>query len=52
MQGLAAEVEAIQALVVSQETAKGGDAINEDRGTRGFPPLEVLVAFVCPLSDI
>lgn len=34
-------MEAIQALAVSQETAKGGDAINEDRAARGFAPLEV-----------
>ena len=41
LQGLAAEVEAIQALVVSQETAGGAKAINEDRAARGFKPLEV-----------
>lgn len=41
LQGLAAEVEAIQALVVSQETAAGLGPINEDRGERGFTPLKV-----------
>lgn len=40
-QGLAAEVEAIQALVVSEETAAGLGPINEDRRERGFAPLEV-----------
>jgi hypothetical protein len=41
LQGMAAEVEAIQALVVSEETAAGLGPINEDRKERGFPPLEV-----------
>jgi phosphopantetheine adenylyltransferase len=47
LQGLAAEVEAIQALVVSEETAAGLGPINEDRRERGFTPLEVRV--VSPL---
>lgn len=38
---MAAEVEAIQALVVSAETAAGAAPINDDRAVRGFPPLEV-----------
>lgn len=34
-------MEAIQALVVSEETAAGLQPINDDRQQRGFPPLEV-----------
>lgn len=34
-------MEAIQALVVSAETAAGAPPINDDRIARGFPPLEV-----------
>lgn len=41
MQGLAAEVAEIEALVVSSETAKGAAPINEDRQQRGFAPLQV-----------
>ena len=40
-QGMAAEVEAIEALVVSAETAAGAAPINEDRANRGFAPLQV-----------
>ncbi len=39
---MAAEVEAIEALVVSAETAAGAAPINEDRVSRGFAPLQVL----------
>jgi hypothetical protein len=41
-------VEAIQALVVSEETAAGLGPINQDRKERGFTPLEV--QFSTPLS--
>ena len=42
LQGMAAEIEDIQALVVSEETAKGADAINDARRQRGFAPLAVV----------
>ncbi|KAF9349141.1 hypothetical protein BGX26_012525 [Mortierella sp. AD094] len=33
----------LQALMVSKETLKGGDAVNEERGKRNLPPLNIEV---------
>ncbi|KAF9110553.1 hypothetical protein BGX27_006189 [Mortierella sp. AM989] len=33
----------LQALMVSKETLKGGDAVNEERGKRNLPPLDIEV---------
>lgn len=38
----AAEDREMQALVVSQETRGGGEAINQDREQQGFPPLALV----------
>ena len=52
MQGMAAEIEEIQALVVSEETTKGADAINEARRERGFAPLAVVTVELVGGRDV
>jgi len=52
LQGMAAEIEDMQALVVSEETSKGADAINDARRERGFAPLAVVTVKLVGGQDV
>jgi pantetheine-phosphate adenylyltransferase len=43
--------EGLEALVVSQETQKTGDAINEKRQSRGLPPLKIVTVNMVPAEN-
>jgi phosphopantetheine adenylyltransferase len=49
---MAAEIEEIEALVVSEETTKGADAINVARRERGFAPLAVVTVGLVGGQDV
>ena len=49
---MAAEIAEIQALVVSEETSKGADAINEARRERGYAPLAVVTVKLVGGEDV
>jgi pantetheine-phosphate adenylyltransferase len=40
---MAAEVDVIEALVLSKETVQGGELINQQRKENGFEPLALIV---------
>ena len=52
LQGMAAEIEDMQALVVSEETSKGADAINNARRERGFAPLALVTVKLVGGRDV
>ena len=43
MQGMAADIEEMEAIVVSMETKSGAEAINTERRKRGYAPLAVVI---------
>lgn len=49
--GIAGELSELQACILTKETQKGGEMINEARSKNGLPPLELVFADMILTSD-
>ena len=52
LQGMAADIAEMEAIVVSEETKSGADVINEERRRRGYVPLAVVTVQLVGGADV